>query len=223
MIFGYCNKCKNKGMIMPDYYDEAIEELEGFNKYCNGKHCKHGKNLKFKNDHPILNDIKNNNVVKYLTGKFWMLTSSWFWSDVKYLTRKIVRFPLRIYEWSSVLFHDDEYGSEAIMKLIEFKLLKYEKALRKDEWYLTSDERADQIKAALVHLDAYRDIEKYTKSPAEHNTWFEPCEDRTGFSRMCSDETPEDRELRRNQMELEEWHHDMFWVLWTQHYRGWSC
>jgi hypothetical protein len=161
-------------------------------------------------------------VVQYIAGKACMLVSSWFWSDVRYLIRKIVRFPLRVYEWSSVLFHDDEYGSESMMKIIEFKLLKYEKALREDKWYLDSDERANQIRAALVHLDAHRNIEKYTENPPEHNTWFEPCNDGTDCSYWRSDESPESRALRDNQMNMVEWHHEMFWTLWHEHYRGWS-
>jgi len=107
-MFGYCPKCKNEGKVTPDYYDGAIEELDGFFKYCDFNNCKHGKELRYKNDHPILFYLLNINLVQFIVRKFHMLLSEYFWSDVKYFMRKVLRFPVRVWEWKKILFHDED-------------------------------------------------------------------------------------------------------------------
>ena len=218
-MFEYCPKCYGTGFrIALDSNNDIIRN------YCDFYKCKHAKELKFKIEHPILDCIKNTAIFKFIDKWFYKLTSEYLWSDIKYFIRKVIRFFKRVYEWRNILFHDEEFCSSYLINIIEFKLLKYEKALREDKWHKDADLRADEIRVALNYLDRYRNIEKYTESD-EHNTWTEPIFEEDGtvkYYHMKSDQTPEGKRKFKKQMDTEEMNHSEFWNYLAKKYRRWS-
>ena len=228
-MFGYCHLCKNAGKVLKGieilesprlgfYLEEEL--ISEYGEYCT---CKHGKDLKLKENYPILSAMLNSVIVQFFIRWFHKLTSEYFWSDVRYNTRKILRFPIRIWEFRKIIFNDEDWGSDYLMSIIEFKLLRLEKALRNDKWQANSDRRVKEIRIALNHLDRYRNIEKYTEAE-DSNYWLEPEHDDKGkilHYHFKTDRTPRGTRLIKHEMELERYHFSEFWRIVSAKMERW--
>lgn len=101
--------------------------------------------------------------IKFRIGEFFdNLTNSYRWGEFRYLVRKIFRFPIRVWKWREIIFHDENWDFQYLINVMEFKLKDMEKALREDPHHVDSDKRAREIRIVLEHLNRYRDIGKYT-------------------------------------------------------------
>jgi hypothetical protein len=101
--------------------------------------------------------------IKYRIKEFFgKLTNKFMWGDIEYTLRKIVRFPLRVWKWKNIIFHDENWDYAYLINVMEFKLRDIEKALREDPHHVNSDKRAKEVRIILAHLDRYRNIGKYT-------------------------------------------------------------
>lgn len=101
--------------------------------------------------------------LKFRLEEFWDdFINNYRWSEYRYLVRKVIRFPLRVWKWKSIIFHDENWDYHYLVKVMEFKLKDLEKALREDPHHVNSDRRAKEIRIVLEHLKRYENIGKYT-------------------------------------------------------------
>ena len=147
------------------------------------------------------------------------LTKRWFWHEVKYTIRKILRFPLRVIEWSKIIFHDEDWDfSLYTLDLLEFKLQKMAKHLDKYSHHLYKDRDVKQIKEVIEHIKRYKDIDEYVLKE-ECNYWTEKTED--GYHRMKDDMSKHGKFLLKRSMDLEKWHWEEIWRKLSKYARGW--
>lgn len=155
-----------------------------------------------------------------IISKLKLLTNKFFWYDVKYLIRRIVRFPKRIYEWRSILFNHEYWSDSSIIDLLQFSLEKLKKENKYDTIYVNSDKRAREIFIVLEHIKRYKDIDKYTLDNDTdeylNNSYMEEItegEHKGYFMMKYRDEKLHKKHSRvvLHQRDLEQWHYNEIW------------
>lgn len=107
---------------------------------------------------------KRNKKENIILAKLSLLTNEYFWSDVKYTIRKIVRFPVRVIEYSKVLFNHEYWCTGNMLTFLEFELDRMQKSIDKYSCYVGSEKDSREVRKVIEHIKRYIEVDKYTIS-----------------------------------------------------------
>jgi len=119
------------------------------------------KKEKFLKDHPIICSILYSLIIKSIIKTYNKLTSSYFWLDISFHIKKIIKFPVRVWELKKVIYNDYDWGFNSILDIILFKLNKLQKCLDEGH-YVGCEVNAREVRIAIEHIKRYKDISDYT-------------------------------------------------------------
>lgn len=143
-------------------------------------------------------------------------------TEVKYRIwhiRKCFRFMARLISYIPVIWKNEDWDYDYLYDLIEFKLTRMEKALRKDNLHLNSNKYAQQIRICLAYLDRYRNWTEYIEYPID-DIDFEPCGN--GCMRRVHKNSINEAK-RKKVYDYEKFHYTMFWKRFMQWHQNWWC
>ncbi len=134
----------------------------------------------------------------------------WYWKEVKYNTRKILRLPIRIIEFLPILINDEDWSFDYILSsVLVFKLRRLQKQIKENGGHTNTDKYAKQISIVLGHIERYYDIVEHSEKYVEQGNldWtFEKTED--GYNRIIFNTTKRDDYLTKRNLILVKWHYE---------------
>ena len=115
-------------------------------------------------------------------------------NDIAYFIRKQFRFAERLIKWIPVLYKDEDWDYDYLLRIIDFKLSRLRKVVAEDDIHYDAPWTVKKIDVIRGRLDRYSNSHKYLGSmPCSDDVdeWFEKTED--GYLRL-KESTPEQKE-----------------------------
>lgn len=145
-----------------------------------------------------------------------------YWMKITYPFRKFCRFIERLIFWFPVLWKDEDWDSQYLLDLVEFKLKRMSVHLDKYSHHLYKDRDVKEIKTVLSHIDHYNSLnscdDKYVEQTKSMSTWELTPE---GNRRFKSNLTKREKYLLKRNIELEKWHWNEIWRIISRKGRNW--
>jgi len=125
-------------------------------------------------------------------------------NDVAYFIRKQFRFAERLIRWIPVLYNDEDWDYDYLLRIIDFKLGRLRKVMVEDDIHYDAPWTVKKIDVIRGRMDRFLNSEKYIgdmPSRGEVDDWFERTEE--GHLRM-KESTPEQKEYIKGMIKFEE-------------------
>ena len=117
----------------------------------------------------------------------------WWKCDGKYMHREFIRGVKKLWYWFPIIWKDRDWDDHYIFEVLKHKLISQAKYIGDRDIHTKTQQDARRMKLCISLIEKIQD-ETYSMEYIDyHKTkhWFEPCQDREGYSTWESKELVE--------------------------------
>lgn len=154
--------------------------------------------------------------------KNWLIELCWHNRPMIFL-RHLGRFIKRLPKWLKLSWNTESWDYEGIYDFLDMQLREMRKAHEKDTWHIQSEVKRSikQIDLVLLHLDMYRNLDKYIDFPKTETVQTDELHNGKPTYKIEFIDKVHGEEQFKEFLRLEQKHHNKFWKLLKQWHTNW--
>lgn len=121
----------------------------------------------------------------------------------EYFFRKVFRFPVRVFQWASILFNDEDWDIHYFLYIMMYKLERMENLFRYEGHHVNHIRDANRVRTIIEHIKRHIDIDKYVLKE-DYDIWFEKTP--SGNTTLVDNCSKRGKYLLKRADQLEDWH-----------------